>query len=44
MKEFYNDFYCSENISISIISSEKLSKLEKYKENKLVEKGLLICL
>jgi insulysin len=30
MREFYNDYYCSENISISIISSEKLSKLEKY--------------
>jgi len=30
MKQFYNDYYCSENISISIISSEKINKLEKY--------------
>lgn len=30
MIKFYNDYYCSENISVSIISSEKLNKLEKY--------------
>ena len=30
MKEFYNDYYCSDNISISIISSINLEKLNSY--------------
>ena len=30
MKKFYNDYYCSDNISVSIISSIKLKKQESY--------------